>query len=107
LESVTGGYQNLVFEFVQNNKPCIFRISDSITRSEEKINSELEWCIYLLGHGVELSRPLKSSTGHLTETVDRDGIKMTATLFEKAPGGKMSYPKYLNNGEVKISYNNL
>lgn len=100
LQPITGGYQNLVFEFVQNNKHYIFRISDSIARSEENINSELEWCGYLLEHGVPLSRPLKSSTGHLTETVDRDGIKMTATLFEKAPGRKMSYPEYWNNVEV-------
>lgn len=100
LKPIIGGYQNLVFEFIQNNKPYIFRISDSITRSEEKINSELEWCIFLLGQGVPLSRPLKSSSGHLTETADRDGIKMTATLFEKAPGRKMSYPEYLNNIEI-------
>ncbi|MCM0647341.1 phosphotransferase [Clostridium swellfunianum] len=100
LESITGGYQNLIFEFVQNDKPHIFRISDSVTRSEEMIKSELEWCIYLFEHGVPLSRPLKSTAGHLTETVYRDGIKMTATLFEKAPGRKMAYPEYLNNVEV-------
>lgn len=66
------------------------------------IKSELEWCIYLFDHGVPLSRPLKSTDGHLTETVYRDGIKMTAALFEKAPGRKMSYPEYLNNVEVFI-----
>jgi Ser/Thr protein kinase RdoA (MazF antagonist) len=100
LEPITGGYQNLIFEFIQNDKPYIFRISDSIIRSEEKIKSELEWCVYLLGHGVPLSRPLKSLTGHLTETAGRGGVKMTATLFEKAPGIKMSYPEYLNSIEV-------
>lgn len=100
LKPITGGYQNLVFEFVQNNKPYIFRISDFLTRSEEKINSEFEWCIYLLRHGVPLSKPLKSLSGHLTETVDRDGVKMVSTLFEKAPGRKMTYPEYLNNVEV-------
>ena len=100
LKPITGGYQNLVFEFAKNNKSYIFRISDSITRSEEDINSELKWCSYLLEQGVPLSRPLKSSTGHLTETVDREGIKMIATLFEKAPGRKMSYPEYLDNVEV-------
>ena len=100
LKPITGGYQNLVFEFTKDNKPYIFRISDSITRSEEDINSELEWCLFLLGQGVPLSTPLKSSAGHLTETAHIDGIKMTAALFEKAPGRKMSYPEYLNNVEV-------
>jgi Ser/Thr protein kinase RdoA (MazF antagonist) len=100
LKPIIGGYQNLIFEFVQNNKPYIFRISDSTTRSEEEINSELEWCLYLFEHGIPLSRPIKSSTGNLTEIADRDGIKMIATLFEKAPGRKMSYPEYLNNIEV-------
>lgn len=100
LKPIAGGYQNLVFEFVQNNKPYIFRVSDSIIRNKEKINSELEWCVYLLEHGVPLSRPLKSLAGHLTETVDRYGVKITSTLFEKAPGRKMTYPEYLNSVEV-------
>jgi amicoumacin kinase len=100
LEPIAGGYQNLIFEFVQNDKPSIFRISDSVARSEEMIKSELEWCIYLFEQGVPLSRPLKSAAGHLSETAERDGIKMTATLFEKAPGRKMSYSEYLKNAEV-------
>lgn len=50
--------------------------------------------------GVPLSRSLKSLTGHLTETDGRNGVIMTATLFEKSSGKKMSYSEYLNNIEV-------
>lgn len=100
LTPITGGYQNLVFEFVHCNKPYIFRVSDSETRKEEEINSELNWCIELLKHGVPISRPLKSMKGQLTETVTSAGVTMTGALFEKAPGRKMSYPEYLGNTKV-------
>lgn len=102
LAPIRGGYQNRVFEVVQSNKSYIFRVSDSETRKEEEIKSELKWCLDLSKHGVPLSRPLTSRKGQLSETVTRDGVTMIGALFEKAPGRKMSYPEYL--GDTKVFY---
>ncbi|WMM23789.1 phosphotransferase [Tissierella sp. MB52-C2] len=100
LVPIIGGYQNLVYEYIQNDRSYILRLSNSSTRNNDEINSELDWCLYLVDYGVPLSKPLSTLNGLMTELVSYNEIKITATLFEKARGIKLSYPEYLNNVEV-------
>lgn len=100
LVPIIGGYQNLVYEYIQNDKSYILRLSNFSTRNTDEINSELDWCSHLIDYGVPLSKPLLSLNGLVTELVNYNEIKITATLFEKARGAKLSYPEYLNNVEV-------
>ena len=78
---------NFIYEFSQNGKEFILRAGTRHT--EELINAEIEWILFLNDTGVKVSIPVLSNNKNYHEQVKHDGIIYSIVVFEKAPGGKV------------------
>nr|WP_135553722.1 phosphotransferase [Paenibacillus cymbidii] len=61
--SFVGGHQNLVYEYRQDEKSFILRLTPSTNRSENLVQSELDWISFLANKGVSVSKPILSKKG--------------------------------------------
>lgn len=95
-----GGFQNMVYEYHQNNTSYILRFTHSSLRTQEALGAELEWILHLSDHQVPVSRPILSLQGNWFETVDLGVSYFMVSSFEKAKGQKMNYPKCLQSVDL-------
>ncbi len=80
------GAANLVYEYEQDGKPLILRISFRTDRSANQIRAELDFINYLAANGVRVSRPIYSRFGNLVETIEAQGTAFHTVSFLKGKG---------------------
>ncbi|UFU00438.1 phosphotransferase [Radiobacillus kanasensis] len=87
-----GDFENYVFEVYQNESPYILRLTHSSHRSQEQLNSEVDWVNYLFDSGLKVPKAHPSIDGNLVESllVD-DGSSFHASLFNKAEGKQVRF----------------
>lgn len=95
-----GGYQNYVYEYKQDDKHFILRLTPSTNRSENLVQSELDWVSFLANKGVSVSQPILSKNGRLTEVVYLSEGYFTCSVFEKACGRRVEYPECLQDNTL-------
>lgn len=98
--SFVGGYQNYVYEYKQDDKHFILRLTPSTNRSENLVQSELEWVSFLANKGVSVSQPILSKNSRLTEVVYLSEGYFTCAVFEKACGRRVEYPECLQDNTL-------
>ena len=82
------GFESFMFEYEQNGRAYILRLSHSIRRSVGLIMGEVDWINYLAQGGLGVSRAVPSQRGELVEVVDDgQGGQFLAAAFIKAAGG--------------------
>ena len=100
LEELSGGYQNLIYQYMNGETPNILRISNASTRTKKQIISELDFLFHVSDKGVSVSLPVKSTEGRFIEDVSLDGNLFHAVSFIKAPGRQIRYPEYLASTDL-------
>lgn len=60
LKKIEGGCQNLIYEYINDGKPYILRITNASTRTLEQIQSEIDFIIHLADNKVTASIPVRS-----------------------------------------------
>jgi len=80
------GFESFIYEFQQNNRSHILRVTHSLHRNVEQIKAEVDWVNYLADNGVAVSRAVHSPEGNLVEKVDLQDSYFMAIAFEKAQG---------------------
>ncbi|UCD17904.1 MAG: phosphotransferase [Candidatus Zixiibacteriota bacterium] len=90
--TLLGSFESIVYEYDDDDRNFILKISDSIHRSADLIKGEMEWVDYLADNGVPVCRALPSRNGKLVETVPVAGIRTPPDFYfslvaiEKARG---------------------
>ncbi|MBM7568640.1 phosphotransferase enzyme family protein [Paenibacillus sacheonensis] len=93
-----GGSQNSVYEYVQDGRSFILRLTPCGNRSESLVRSELDWILFLADAGISVSKPIRSKNGRWTEVIPSpEGSRYTCVVFEKAPGRQIGYPECLED----------
>lgn len=95
--SYIGGHQNIVYEYKQNGKNFILRLTPSTNRSVSLVQSELDWILFLANEGISVSIPILSKNGQLTEVIHLSDGYYTCVSFEKARGRRIEYPECLQD----------
>ena len=91
-----GSFESIVYEY-ENDKRCyILKITHSMHRSVELIQGELEWVNYLAGGGVAVSPVVSSKNDRLVERIDVDDSYFLIYVFEKASGQQPESDKWNN-----------
>lgn len=98
--SFIGGFQNFIYQYIKDGEAFILRITHSSHRSQDLVEGELDWVLYLYARGMPVSRPVFSAEGKLTERVDLGESYFVISSFEKASGKRLSYPEYLGDEEL-------
>jgi Ser/Thr protein kinase RdoA (MazF antagonist) len=87
LQSLTGGHFSYVFEFIQNGKERVLRITPPNQDVDLlSINAILAWMDYLGKHGAAVTRPVPSSSGNLIEVITLDSDQFLCVVYEKVHG---------------------
>lgn len=81
-----GGFESFVYEFEQDGKGHILKITHTIRRSEAYIMGELDWLNYLADKGVAVARAVPSPNGRLIERIEDGDGAWLVIAYEKAPG---------------------
>ncbi|MBP3952987.1 phosphotransferase enzyme family protein [Bacillus suaedae] len=81
-----GSFENYVFEAIQDGKPVILRLTHSSHRSQEQIESELDWLLYLHNHNAPVCPPYRSKNNKYIEQVQAGSTYFYVSLFKKASG---------------------
>jgi len=99
---LVGGFENQIYEFAENGREYILRITDSIHRNIDQVMAEVAFIDYLVQGGLSAVRPLESPSGSLVEKIDfgedPDGHDFYFSLikFKKAPGGHPGAGQWTN-----------
>ena len=80
------GCENIVYEYEQDGRPLILRISYRPDRNEEQIRAELHFVDYLAEQGVGVSRPIPSHNGNLLEIVQTEAMPFRIVSFARGRG---------------------
>jgi Ser/Thr protein kinase RdoA (MazF antagonist) len=96
------GCANLVYEYEQDGRPFILRISYRPDRNESQIQAELHFVNFLAEQGVRVSRPVLSQEGKFLETVAAAGIPFHAASFEKGKGMRIPDNDYRYRDDAPI-----
>lgn len=91
-----GAWQNFIYEYEKDEVAYILRFTPSSHRSQDGIEGELDWIVYLSNNGISVSEPIRSHQGNYTETIKLENFYFTVTSFVKAEGRKIDYPECLN-----------
>ncbi len=86
-----GGFESFVYSFDKDNKEYILRITHSLRRSIEAIESEMEWIKYLHEQGVSCSLPYLSINNQYAEKIGDYDHPFISCAFDKVKG------QHLNN----------
>ncbi len=87
LRPATGGHFSHVYEYDEEGRACILRISPPHSDLDlHSMRSILEWLAFLSARGGPVVPPLRSRGGNLIESLESEGNTYLATAFEKAPG---------------------
>lgn len=72
----------------KDNEKCVYvRITEPEHRSEEQLNSELDWIFYLGENGVKFAHANRSVDGNLVEEVKSEEHRFFVSVFDEAKGG--------------------
>ncbi|MHA6482462.1 phosphotransferase enzyme family protein [Paenibacillus sp. strain BS8-2] len=82
-----GGFENLIYGMNQQGDNTILRITHTSHRTEEQVQAELNFVLYLAECEVNVCKPLPSPSGRLIERIAGESGTFLATAFERAPGG--------------------
>lgn len=96
------GFENFIFEFIQNGKSYILRISHTSRRTKDMIDAEMHWIEYLHSCGVNCSLPMKSVNGNLVEVVGLGEHSFVVCAFDKVPGCRIT--KALDTKQLRYNY---
>ena len=96
------GAANLVYEYENDGRPLILRISFTSERTEEQIRGELHFVNYLAEHGVRVSMPVRSRNGNLVETVQAARIPFYIVSFVKGKGIRVPDNEYRYRADAPI-----
>jgi amicoumacin kinase len=87
LQPVAGGHFTHVYEYTDNYRACILRITPPNTHVDLlSMRATLEWLVFLSAHAGPVPRPIHSQNGNLIEVVKFEDQAYIAGAFEKAPG---------------------
>jgi Ser/Thr protein kinase RdoA (MazF antagonist) len=80
--------ENFVYrlEYGQPPRSYFLRLTHAKHRSFEQIAAELDFILYLAGRRYLASRPVRSRSGNLIETLETENALFHACVFEAAPG---------------------
>lgn len=81
-----GGFFNQVYEYKQQGKQYILRISTKQWRTVEMVHAEIDWLRYLADRGLSVARAVPSLAGNWVEVIEVEGKSVPVVVFEKAPG---------------------
>ncbi|MBU8932796.1 MAG: phosphotransferase [candidate division Zixibacteria bacterium] len=81
-----GSFESFVYEFEQQSRQYILKITHSIHRSADAIRGELDWTNFLADHGVSVGRAISSINGEMVEIVGVDDSHFLVYAFEKVDG---------------------
>jgi amicoumacin kinase len=94
------GFESFMYEFTQDGRDYILRVSHSIRRTPELIYGEVDWINYLAAHGAGVAQAVSSKQGNLVELIeDGHGGHFLATAFVKAKGGS---PRQMNQWDERL-----
>lgn len=96
------GFENFIYEYEQNSKAYILRISHTSRRTKDMIEAEMHWIEYLHNNGVNCSLPQKSIHGNLVEVVGVDEHSFVVCAFDKVPGCRIT--KALDTKQLRYNY---
>lgn len=87
LQPVAGGHFSHVYEYTDNDRACILRITPPNPDIDLlAMHATLEWLAFLAAHDGPVPRLIRSRNGNVTEVVTADDQTYLAGAFEKAPG---------------------
>ncbi|MHA2388118.1 MAG: phosphotransferase enzyme family protein [Candidatus Hodarchaeales archaeon] len=78
---------NFIYEFHQDGKEFILR--GGTRHTEELVQAEIEWILFIDKEKVKVSIPIRSTNGKYLEQVNHNGKTFNVVVFEKAPGQKV------------------
>lgn len=96
------GCANLVYDCTKGKQPVILRVSFRQDRTYEHILAELDFILYLAGHGVLVSEPIPSEAGNFVETIYLDGEPVFLVCFEKGRGMRVPDNQYRYREDAPI-----
>lgn len=96
------GFENFIYEFEQDGKAYILRITHISRRTREKIDAEMHWIAYLHANGVNCSLPLKSKQGNLVEAVGSNEHSFVVCAFDRVPGCRITTE--LDTRQLRLNY---
>lgn len=97
------GFESFIYEFQQDGKACILRVSHSLRRDEDLIRGEIDWMNFLYSRGACVSKAIPAkSRDYVVPVDDHTGDQFLASAFLKARGkppsreiwGPSFYQKY-------------
>jgi len=92
------GFESFIYEYQQESREYILRISHSFRRSTKLIEAEVDWINYLAAGGASVSQAIHSQDGNLVEKIpDERGENFLVTAFKKAPGKPPSAENWNHN----------
>jgi len=100
--AVFEGCQNIVYEYQQDGKPLILRISYRPDRTAQQIRSELHFINYLAEQGVNVSRPIPSRNGNLLEIINTEELSFYTVSFTRGAGMRVPDNGYKYRADVPI-----
>ncbi|QSF43013.1 phosphotransferase enzyme family protein [Paenibacillus tianjinensis] len=98
--SYLGGFQNFVYEYQQNDRSYILRVTPDKHRSANQVKAELDWIMYLARNGISASLPILSVNHAWAEVIETPEMSFIAVSFEKAQGHKIPYPECLKDNAI-------
>lgn len=81
-----GGFENYIFEYQKNNIDYIMRISHTLHRSIQQVESELDFVNFLANNHANVSIPILSINKRLVEIIASDEGFFIVTSYHKAKG---------------------
>lgn len=87
---------NFVYDTKRENESLIVRMTASDYRSHEQLAAELEWASHLEKCGARVAAPVRSKDNELIEVVTHDSLTFYVSVFKKAPGQFIQFPKDFN-----------
>ncbi len=81
-----GEVENFVYTFRPDGRKLVLRLTHSSHRTVDLVRGELDWVAYLHGRGLNVVRPVLSSSGAFVHMVPAGDSYFIATVFEWAQG---------------------
>ncbi|MGZ4032825.1 MAG: phosphotransferase enzyme family protein, partial [Tumebacillaceae bacterium] len=82
--------ESYVYEFEQEGKLYILKITHTLRRSPDYLMGEFEWLNYLADQGMTVCRAVPSVEGNLVEQIPTEQGHFLAMTYEKAPGHQVN-----------------
>lgn len=100
-----GGFESFVYSFEKDQKEYILRITHSMRRTLEHIESEMDWIAFLHNNGVSCSLPFKTMNGQLAGSVGQTEAPFIVCAFDKMKGSHLK--KETDTPEFRFHYGKL